>query len=136
MPWVAEQAPEGWKDYHPTSPTSEELVFQALPESEEEVEINARKRAWVRLLAKVYEVDPFVCPKCGAEMKPNFPAKLYLHRRRDAESLIDLPLSLGHRKQDPAAVDHLGTQLLHRPDHFLHRHGLVELLLQHHPMNV
>jgi len=21
------------------------------------------------LLAKVYEVDPFVCPKCGAEMK-------------------------------------------------------------------
>ena len=22
-----------------------------------------------RLLAKVYEVDPMVCPKCGAEMK-------------------------------------------------------------------
>ena len=27
------------------------------------------KRAWARLPAKVYEVDPFVCPKCGAEMK-------------------------------------------------------------------
>jgi hypothetical protein len=43
MPWVAERAPEGWKAVH--------------------------KRAWARLLAKVYEVDPFVCPKCGAEMK-------------------------------------------------------------------
>ena len=27
------------------------------------------KRAWARLLAKVYEVDPLVCPKCGSEMK-------------------------------------------------------------------
>ncbi|MFP3958608.1 MAG: hypothetical protein ACLFUX_00420 [Spirochaetaceae bacterium] len=27
------------------------------------------KRAWARLLAKVYEVDPMVCPKCGSEMK-------------------------------------------------------------------
>ena len=26
-------------------------------------------RAWARLFAKVYEVDPFVCPKCGVEMK-------------------------------------------------------------------
>jgi len=37
--------------------------------NEEEVETNARKRAWARLLAKVYEVDPLLCPKCGAEMK-------------------------------------------------------------------
>jgi predicted RNA-binding Zn-ribbon protein involved in translation (DUF1610 family) len=29
--------------------------------------ISQTRRA--RLLAKVYEVDPFVCPKCGAEMK-------------------------------------------------------------------
>ncbi len=27
------------------------------------------KQAWARLLAKVYEVDPFVCPRCGSEMK-------------------------------------------------------------------
>jgi len=31
--------------------------------------LNARKRAWARLPPKAYEVDPFVCPKCGAEMK-------------------------------------------------------------------
>jgi tRNA(Ile2) C34 agmatinyltransferase TiaS len=26
-------------------------------------------RAWARLLAKVYEVDPMMCPKCGGDMK-------------------------------------------------------------------
>lgn len=35
----------------------------------EEVNVDTRKRAWSCLLAKVYEVDPFVCPKCGADMK-------------------------------------------------------------------
>ena len=38
-------------------------------QSEEEIDINARKRASARLLAKVSEVDPLVCPACGAEMK-------------------------------------------------------------------
>ena len=27
------------------------------------------KQAWARLLAKVYEVDPFICSRCGSEMK-------------------------------------------------------------------
>ena len=35
----------------------------------EEVNVNARRRAWARLLAKVYEIDPLVCPKSGGEMK-------------------------------------------------------------------
>lgn len=34
--------------------------------SEEEIGVDARKRAWTRLLAQVYEVDSLVCPKCGA----------------------------------------------------------------------
>ena len=33
------------------------------------VDSQTYKRAWARLLAKVYEVDPFVCLKCGSEMK-------------------------------------------------------------------
>ena len=69
MPWVAERAPEGWKASQPTKSTSEELGYEPLSANEEEVETNARKRAWARLLAKVYEVDPLLCPKCGAEMK-------------------------------------------------------------------
>ena len=33
------------------------------------VDSQTYKRAWARLLAKVYEVDPYICPKCGSEMK-------------------------------------------------------------------
>ena len=69
MPWVAERAPEGWKAAHQYNAATEVLGCEPLTGGEEEVEVNARKRAWARLLAKVYEVDPLVCPKCGAEMK-------------------------------------------------------------------
>jgi hypothetical protein len=34
-----------------------------------EVDSTEYKQAWARLLAKVYEVDPFVCPRCGSEMR-------------------------------------------------------------------
>ncbi len=34
----------------------------------EEVGSTARKSAWARLLARVYEVDPLVCPECGSPM--------------------------------------------------------------------
>ena len=29
----------------------------------------ARRQAWARLLARIYEVDPLVCPRCGEELK-------------------------------------------------------------------
>ncbi len=69
MPWVAERAPQGWKASHQHPAGEEDLGYKPLSESEEELDINAPKRAWARLLAKVYEVDPLVCPTCGAEMK-------------------------------------------------------------------
>ena len=69
MPWVAERAPEGWKAAHRRGGAAEDLGYEPLSDGDEEVTVDARKRAWARLLAKVYEVDPFVCPKCGAEVK-------------------------------------------------------------------
>ena len=36
---------------------------------DDSVDSQMYKRAWARLLAKVYERDPFVCPKCGSAMK-------------------------------------------------------------------
>ena len=69
MPWVAERAPEGWKTAHRCGRFAEDPDYKPLSDADEEVDIDARKRAWARLLAKVYEVDPMVCPKCGAEMK-------------------------------------------------------------------
>ena len=29
----------------------------------------ACRSAWARLIAKVYEIDPLVCPRCGSEMR-------------------------------------------------------------------
>ncbi len=30
--------------------------------------VKLRKQSWARLLLKVYEVEPFVCPKCQGSM--------------------------------------------------------------------
>lgn len=43
--------------------------YEPLSESEVEVEINARGRGRARFLAKDYQIDPFVCPDCGAEIR-------------------------------------------------------------------
>ena len=69
MPWVAERAPEWWKATHQRGDAAEDLGYEPLSDGGEEVNVDARRRAWARLLAKVYEVDPMVYPKCGAEMK-------------------------------------------------------------------
>jgi len=69
MPWVAERAPEGWKATRQHPADGEHADYEPLSDEDEEVGVNARKRAWARLLAKVYEVDPLVCPNCGAAMK-------------------------------------------------------------------
>lgn len=69
MPHVAARAPEGWRVSNPPDiPYLDDLGFEPLDDGEE-VTVDARKRAWARLLAKVYEIDPLVCPKCGWQMK-------------------------------------------------------------------
>jgi len=64
MPYVVERAPVGWRKSHPDPDrnTSSENTFEG-------VELSERKQAWAKLIAKVYEVDPLVCPKCGWDMK-------------------------------------------------------------------
>ena len=43
---------------------------EKLPDIEmQSVTNKAARRSWARLIQKVYEVDPLVCPKCGSEMK-------------------------------------------------------------------
>jgi hypothetical protein len=68
MPHVAARAPESWRASHPLEAANhQDPGFEPLDDGEE-VTVNVRKQAWARLLAKVYEIDPLVCPKCGAEM--------------------------------------------------------------------
>jgi hypothetical protein len=69
MPHVAPRAPAGWRASHPPQGSrADDPGFEPLDDGED-VTVDARKRAWARLLAKVYEIDPLVCPKCGGEMK-------------------------------------------------------------------
>ena len=85
MAYVVEWAPGGWKasDQIATD-DSGDLGSEPLSASETvEVDADCRKQAWARLVAKVYEIDPFVCPgrmgeqaaqrstspKFGSEMK-------------------------------------------------------------------
>ena len=39
-----------------------------LPDADS-AEERAYKKAWARLLSKMYEIDPFICPQCRSEMK-------------------------------------------------------------------
>ena len=39
------------------------------PETEADGFSRARRQNWARLLRKIYEVDPFTCPRCLAPMK-------------------------------------------------------------------
>ncbi len=45
------------------------IRYEPLSAAEDEVDLEARKRGCARLLAKVYEVDPFVCANCGGQVK-------------------------------------------------------------------
>lgn len=62
MPWVAERAPLGWEAAHQYNAATEVLGYEPLTDGEEEVEANARKRAWARLLA-FGPLSLSICPK-------------------------------------------------------------------------
>ena len=69
MPHIIDQAPAGWKAEHTESEGSDAPTdFDPFIDTDP-ADSQIYKHAWARLLAKVYEVDPFICPKCGSEMK-------------------------------------------------------------------
>ena len=46
------------------------VVFEDAPSPAPRGSAEARRRqAWARMLRKVFEVDPLVCPRCGVEME-------------------------------------------------------------------
>jgi hypothetical protein len=73
MPHVAERAPAGWRSRHEsqtgTSNPEDFETFENTDFSDDSPDTQAYRKAWARLLSKVYEIDPMVCPKCGSDMK-------------------------------------------------------------------
>ncbi len=66
-PFVVRLAPEGWKKEHLDPPDTEQTL------TEEYLDCSASSKesiaSWVRLIARVYEVDPLECPTCHSEMR-------------------------------------------------------------------
>jgi len=69
-PSIYRLAPERWQKDHPC----QTQTCHKLPQENTELATapdawsKLRKQSWARLLQKVYEVDPFVCPKCQGAM--------------------------------------------------------------------
>ena len=62
---VLRHAPDGWKDAHLEDDESEDVTCDTTS-----VVLSGNKGSiWARLLAKIYEVESFVCTQCGGEMK-------------------------------------------------------------------
>ena len=52
-----------------TSESLESPVEQAEENSDIDSILHKKsKKSWARLIAKIYEIDPMVCPKCNSEM--------------------------------------------------------------------
>jgi hypothetical protein len=67
-PHLVRLAPEGWKEQHglqskpqPAQPDHQEPV--------QSVSAQEARSAWARLIAKVFEVDPLRCRRCGSKMR-------------------------------------------------------------------
>jgi len=63
MPYVLRLAPEGWNAKQLAN-AEENIAYD-----DNTVSSKAKRSAWARLIKKVYEVDPFVCPKCQSDMR-------------------------------------------------------------------
>jgi hypothetical protein len=64
-PEIVRHTPAGWKAAQQESSGNKKTI----DEEESEVLDRASRKAWARLLTKVYEIDSMICPKCGSEMR-------------------------------------------------------------------
>ena len=48
---------------------SDETALTDTEDYKEVMDSKGSKRAWARLIQKIYEIDPFICPLCESEMK-------------------------------------------------------------------
>jgi hypothetical protein len=55
-----------WHTAHPAALTTAPVPSR---QPEQEIEHSKASSTWARLIAKVYEVDPLLCSRCGAAMK-------------------------------------------------------------------
>ena len=62
-PALASRAPQDWYGRQALQPSA-----AGEPAEVHDVSASERRKAWARLLAMIYDVDPFRCPVCGSTM--------------------------------------------------------------------
>ena len=62
-PALASRAPQNWYGRQAAQPPA-----AGEPTEDQGVSVSDSRKAWARLLAMIYDVDPFRCPKCGSTM--------------------------------------------------------------------
>jgi DNA-directed RNA polymerase subunit RPC12/RpoP len=67
-PYLVRLAPEGWKEQHALQSVSH-LGQPHEQEPHLSVSQEETRSAWARLIAKIYEVDPLRCARCGSKMR-------------------------------------------------------------------
>jgi hypothetical protein len=69
----------------------------ALQEDLTDYQKSCRKR-WAALIRKIYEVDPLICPKCGAKMKivSSIEDDITIHKILPHLGLLHSPQFRGH----------------------------------------
>jgi predicted Zn-ribbon and HTH transcriptional regulator len=70
-PAISQLATVGWQSSHAVRASQfEDDANQADAALEiPDAWVRLRKQSWARLLRKIYEVDPFLCPKCNGQMR-------------------------------------------------------------------
>ena len=66
---VSKLAPLGWKEQNGIDIQNEREDIAEPANQSADTPAKKSKATWARLIAKIYEVDPLTCPKCGSEMK-------------------------------------------------------------------
>lgn len=70
-PGIARLAPESWVTQHTHQEQKQDSETQTIKAelAAPDAWSRLRKKSWARLLQKIYEVNPFLCPKCGGTMQ-------------------------------------------------------------------
>ena len=65
---IIKHAPEGWEKQNAMESQEVTAEFEDMCDPDA-FSHKKSKASWARLIAKIYEVDPLICPKCSSEMR-------------------------------------------------------------------
>jgi hypothetical protein len=104
-PGIYRFAPASWQEGHPSQLIQETPAMDLESPKATDACAQLRSKSWARLLQKVYDVDPFICPKCQGIMTvvaiiedPKELAKIIDWAGREQSSL--LARATGAKKQE------------------------------------